>query len=199
MNDSKPQSKENNETGRNFASDVFDVVETVFCVIAAVFVLLTFFRLCEVSGASMEETLYDGEKLVVSDVFGKPERGDIVICHIINDYYHEPVVKRVISAGGEYVDIKNRDGRLLVTVYDSNMENPIVLEDSTVVYKNGFRSVNEEAYPVYVPEGYLFVMGDNRNNSSDSRGALIGLVDSRRVLGKLLFRITPLSKFGRVD
>ncbi len=201
MKDEQKLSESQNSEGRSFFTDLFDVAETVICVIAVMFLLINLcFRLCEVSGRSMEDTLNDGQALIVTNVFGKPERGDIVVFHMTGDHFNEPLVKRVISAGGEYVSIKNSDGRLVISVADNaEMIGATVLEDLTVKYEGSFRSVNEDSYPVYVPEGYYFVMGDNRNNSSDSRFTNVGLVDARRVLGKVILRVTPLSKFGPVD
>ena len=191
----------NKESKRSFAQDFFEIFESVFIVVSVVFLLITcVFRLCQVSGRSMEDTLEDGQKLLVSEVFGSPKRGDIIVFHETGPYFNEPLVKRVISTGGEYVDIKKENGRLTVTVYDADMKNPVVLdEDYTKYVGPDPRLPSDVQYPVYVPEGYYFVMGDNRNNSSDSRYAAVGLVDSRRVLGRVILRLTPLSLFGPVD
>lgn len=201
MNGNSSAAAADNKSGRSFAQDFFEIFESVFIVVSIVFLLITsVFRLCQVSGRSMEDTLEDGQKLLVSNVFGAPERGDIIVFHETGPYFNEPLVKRVISTGNEYVDIKKEDGRLKVTIYDAEMKNPVVLDEDYTKYTGPDpRLPNDVQYPVYVPEGYLFVMGDNRNNSSDSRYSAVGLVDSRRVLGRVILRITPFSLFGPVD
>jgi signal peptidase I len=87
----------------------------------------------------------------------------------------------------------------MITVYDENKENPRVLEDDYAVYKDYFVSILAHKYPIQVPEGKLFVLGDNRNHSLDSRFDNISFVDERRVLGKVIARVTPFDKFGTVN
>jgi len=185
---------------QTLAESINDVFETVTISLAVVFILFCFiFRICVVDGNSMNETLIDNEKLLVSDLFGSPERGDIVVFHE-TDYFKEPLVKRVIATENEWIDIeKLSDGTLAVTIYDENMENPVLLDESYATYKEGPGYSSYSRYPRQVPEGCIFVMGDNRNNSSDSRSDAVGMVDERRVLGKVLLRLLPLSKFGTVS
>jgi len=180
----------------------FDIFETVALSMAVVFVCFTFlFRICIVDGQSMENTLYNGEKLIVTELLGDAKAGDIIVFHETG-YFKEPLVKRVIATEGQWIDIKPlTDGTLQVTIYDENMENPVVLDEPYAAYKTGggYPASTYNEFPKQVPEGCLFVMGDNRNNSSDSRSKLVGFVDSRRVLGKLVLRILPVSRFGTVD
>lgn len=190
------------EKNRSFTSEFFDFFEMFVLSAIVVILLFSFFmRLCYVQGQSMESTLFDGEMLVVSDLFYQPEYGDIIVFHHTSEKYtslNEPIVKRVIATEGEWVDIRTADGRLEITVSDPDGSNPRLLSEEYAQYVDYFVTESAHIYPVQVPEGYLFVMGDNRNHSTDSRSSLIGFVDERTVLGKVICRVTPFSKFGSV-
>lgn len=192
---------------------IFEYLEMFATAICIVLLLSMFIvRFCDVKGPSMEPTLYEGEKLIVSDLFYTPERGDIVIFHQTGAL-NEPIVKRVIATGGEWVkvDFQERPQKITVSVYDKNKNLIEVLDESSYAYldptqeivkfqdsKNLYTADSEGR--IYIPEGYLFVLGDNRNHSADSRNTdVIGLVDERRVLGKVICRVYPFSKAGSVD
>lgn len=190
---------------------MFDYIEMfVFAVVAVILFLSFACRLCVVSGPSMNKTLLDGERLLVSDFFYTPKQGDIVVFHQTNekyDQFNEPIVKRVIATGGQFVKIDYVAAKVYVS-NDQSFEESEVLDEGAYAYFEGYGGTwKEAAYgadtEVYeIPEGYLFVMGDNRNNSADSRKmyeSYVGLVDERRVLGKVLCRLTPFSKFGSVS
>ena len=181
---------------------IFEYFELFVASLCIVFLVFMFgVRLCNVRGESMEKTLYAGERLLISDLFYEAERGDIVVFHQTGDYLNEPVVKRVIATGGETVvlDYRSNPQTIVVTVYNGDMTE--VLDESTYAYYDGTKKsdYNNKTEQYRVPEGYLFVLGDNRNNSADSRSPAIGLVDERRVLGKVIVRVFPLSRFGAVD
>ena len=180
-------------------SSLIDYAEIFVIALSLVIVLFSFFlRICEVKGPSMENTLIEGEKLIVSNVAYTPKRGDIVVFHQTGTL-NEPVVKRVIATAGETVDI-DFDDYCRVTVTDVN-GNKIVLDEND--YKNldsNYATIKSDyELPYTVPEGCIFVMGDNRNHSTDSRSFMIGPVDERRVLGKVILRISPFDRFGKVD
>lgn len=183
---------------------VYDFVELFVIAICIVFVIFTFFvRLCRVNGPSMEKTLFDGEMLLISDLLYSPEQGDIVVFHQTGNStssYNELIVKRVIATEGQFVQIKE-DG--VYVSDDSIIDESDHLSEIEYAYLDGgkllnhYGAFNKEPQPV--PEGMLFVMGDNRNHSADSRDPHIGYVDTRRIVGKVLFRISPLDRIGTVN
>ena len=182
---------------KNALSLAVDYVEIFVVSICIVILAFSFFvRLCKVDGGSMEKTLHNGEKILVCDIGYTPERGDIIVFHETGNYYNEAIVKRVIAVGGDTIDIDFDNWIVTITDKDGNkftVDEPYIFIDPerAPIY-------SPYEYPRVVPEGQLFVMGDNRNNSSDSRLGMIGFVDERQVLGRLVCRVSPLSKFGKV-
>ena len=187
----------------SFIKDFFDTFEMFILSACAVLILFSVAtRICRVDGPSMLNTLHDREVLLVTDVFYTPERGDIVVFHQTGSQptaLNEPIVKRVIATEGEWIDIKNINGKLQVTVYNSEYKDPIVLDEYYARYDDGPGYYKYDHYPVQVPEGCTFVMRDNRGNSSDSRAASIGFVDNRRILGKVVLRLLPFNRMGTID
>jgi len=191
---------------KNIVASLLEYFEILVFSLAFVVLLFTFcMRLCEVSGGSMRQTLIDGEKLLVSNVMYEPECGDIIVFHQTGIYLNEPVVKRVIAVGGEKIQIdfdtwtvtvtdKNGNKRILDEKYMFLDDNPVV----KAIY-DSHPSDYDFSQPMTIPEGYIFVMGDNRYNSLDSRFDDIGLVDERRILGKVICRLTPFEKMGTVE
>jgi signal peptidase I len=128
----------------------------------------------------MMQTLQNGDKVIISNLFFTPKNGDIVFIKT-REYGDTPLVKRVIATEGQTVDIDFREG----IVY---LDGQPLEED----YTNTPTNLQEDFKgPVTVPEGCIFVMGDNRNNSTDSRSAGVGLIDTRDVLGKVLLVLVP--------
>ena len=182
---------------------IYDFAEMLVVAIIIVFLLfMTAVRPCRVDGDSMNRTLTHGEMLLISDLFYTPKQGDIVVFHQtseVNLRFNEPIVKRVIAVGGQYVKIETELGKVYVSDDDSFSEDEVLTED----YAYLDRGYMEDYYGIsgkvtYVPEGSVFVMGDNRNNSADSRYDIIGTVDVRRILGKVILRVTPFDEFGTV-
>ncbi len=161
------------------------VIALVICVIAFVF----FVRIIDVSGTSMNPTLNNGDKMLVSNLFYKPEAGDIVVFK--SDTYdpNKALVKRVIATEGQEVNIDFAKG--IVYVDGVPIEEDYIAELTTT--KLDFIG------PKTVPENCVFVLGDNRNMSTDSRKSEIGMVDERLIIGKVYWVIFPLSEFGWVN
>ena len=170
--------------------NIYDVFEVLATVTAAVTLLYAFVvRLQIVDGSSMVNTLHDGERLLVSDVAYEPERGDIVIIHKIDAApYDRPIVKRVIAVGGQTVDIDFDTWTL--TVDGETVEESYRWLDPS---RRTLRCAYE--LPVTLGEDEIFVMGDNRNNSADSRTEELGPVDVRCVVGRAFARVAPFSAF----
>ncbi len=169
--------------------EIYDWMQSlVFALIISIIVFIFIFRIVDVSGDSMNPTLINGDKLVVSDVFYKPKQGDIVIFRK-DEYKAEALVKRVIATEGQTIEIDFDRGRVYVD--GELLDEPYIAEPT--------RNQLDFQGPQTVPEGCVFVMGDNRNASSDSRRAEIGMVDERLIVGKVLLRIFPLDSIGVPD
>ena len=162
---------------------------TWLVVILLVFLLL--FRVVVVSGPSMKNTLLHGDYLLlINNVFYKePVQGDIVV--VSKNAYHsgEPIIKRVIATEGQWVDIDFETGIVYVN------GNPLE-ESYTKTPTNLYEGVN---FPLMVEDGCVFVMGDNRNESKDSRSPEIGLIDRREILGKAILLVFPGNDGGEQD
>ncbi len=194
--------QENQSTSQNEAvaarkkqlGDIYDFIE-LFAIAAATILLVFCFltRLSIVEGGSMQHTLEGNDKLLISGLFYTPSAYDVVVIQSpkIND--GNAIVKRVIATEGQTVRIDD-DGN--VYVYNPDGSGGIIDEDSgilgyTVYYSPGRPRNPYGATQITVPEGKVFVLGDHRNNSYDSRG--FGCVDLCTVLGKVYMRILPLS------
>ena len=179
---------------QSLVSAAFDYLEIFVYSAIAVILLFTFFtRLTSVVGPSMENTLIEGQKLLVTDIGYTPTPGDIIVYHELGDY-NEPIVKRVIATEGQVVDIDFTTWTL--TVDGEVVDEPYRKVDSSYLL------TSDQTYPITVPENCLFVMGDNRNHSSDSRSTRMGqngFIDVRQVLGKVVLRLSPADLFGPVD
>ena len=187
-------------------SAIYDFAELFVIAICVVILFFTFgARLCRVDGDSMYATLHNGEMLLVSDFAYTPQQGDIVVFHQTHETerrLNEAIVKRVIATEGQYVYVDYATASVYVSD-DKNFDESDRLEEDYDFIDNNEGIITDPYYArnkqYHVPKGCIFVLGDNRNNSLDSRSPDIGMVDTRRVLGKVLLRISPLSNFGIVD
>lgn len=168
--------------------EVFEWLETIAFSLVAVVLLFTFvFRIVGVDGDSMKNTLQDKDRLIITHLFYQPKQGDIVIITQPNSV-NKPLVKRIIALGGQTVDIDTDRG--LVYVDGEVIDEPYILEPTV------YMPASSPEFPYTVPEGTVFVMGDNRNNSLDSRNTGVGPIDERYILGKAIFRIFPFDSIG---
>ena len=192
-----PVSKEKKTTLWADLLDYLEIFVVAICVVVAIF-SFSGFRLCTVSGPSMENTLFHGEKLITANLFYTPERGDVVVFHQTSENengFNEPIVKRVIGVAGDTVTIDYQTWTVTVTDADGN----VTVIDEPYRKVVDYNPYSSRPVSVYVEEGTVFVMGDNRNHSADSRDGRIGLVDTRRILGKVVMRVSPFDRFGKVS
>ena len=192
------------ETPSRFVDSLFDFVELAIFTLAFIMILTSFFfRHSIVDGDSMLGTLEDGQHLIISDFMYEPKAGDIVVVEDYSTALKKPIIKRVIATGGQKVRIAKEgiyvDGKYLREdyVYISQEGYYYDAYPSVALYENETLAVAPGLfYEFYVPEGELFVMGDHRNNSTDSRH--IGTVDEDAVIGRVILRFFPFDKFGTV-
>lgn len=165
---------------------IYDWLDSLIYAIILILVIFAFvFRVVGVNGDSMNPTLSSGDWLTVSAITSEIETGDIVVITQPNSL-NEPLIKRVIAKGGDTVNIDFIEG--IVTVNGVALYEPYIAEKTELS--------GDYVYPLEIPEGYLFVMGDNRNDSLDSRFRTIGLIDERYVLGVAQARIFPIGDWN---
>lgn len=164
---------------------VFDWTKSIVAIMfIMLFILTYFFRIVNVDGDSMKNTLINDEKLIVTSFMYTPTDGDIVVISH-GQHLDEPIIKRVIATEGETLKIDFDKQKVYVN--DKLIDEPYV--SSEIVR-------GDSVIPEIIPEGKIFVMGDNRAISNDSRYNQVGLIDVKDVIGKAQFRILPVDKIG---
>ncbi len=177
-----------------FRLDLFFWLQTFVVVLAVLILLFTFVgRIITVDGPSMLPTLHDKDVLILRSIAYTPKQGDIVVLTKDFDHYvDQPIVKRVIAVGGQTVSIHYGESKVYVD--GVALEEPYILE-KTMHLPGGDLNIQH----LEVPEGHVFVMGDNRNNSSDSRHYELGAIDQRYLLGKVVTVLFSPYKWGLID
>lgn len=168
-------------------TNVFEWTHSIIVAVVIVILLLTFvFRLINIKGSSMEETLFNGDKVIITNFMYEPKVGDIVVIPADYEYHSEPIIKRIIALEGQEVYIN-------FATYEVYVDGVLLEEDYiSSETKSTAHDVNEESW--IVGEGEVFVLGDNRSHSHDSRA--FGCVKEEDIIGKAQFVIFPFNNFG---
>ena len=183
------EKKQNGEEKPGFSKSLVMYLHDLCWMLAVVMILfLVFFRIIVVSGPSMKMTLLDGDYLLLINnlFYREPEKGDVVVVSKQDYDNGKPIVKRVIATEGQIVDMDFANGIVYVDglpLEEDYINTPTNLDEGSV-------------FPQIVEEDHVFVMGDNRNNSKDSRSLEIGQVDKREVLGKVALLMVPGTDHG---
>ena len=171
-----------------FMSGVYDWIRCIVFAIAIVVICLTFvFRLVDVEGTSMNDTLETNDKVVVTNLFYTPHNNDIVVISHAEEY-EKPIIKRVIAVEGQTIKLDYENEKIIVDGIE--ISEPYI--KGTTFSGNFGNSI----IPEVIPEGKIFVMGDNRQVSLDSRSTKIGLIDVDDVIGKAQLVAFPFNHFG---
>lgn len=192
---------------------LFDFIELFVFTLAAVFIITTFFfKYSVVSGASMEDTLHNGDGLLLYSFLYSPEQGDVIVVQDNSTALNKPIVKRVIATEGQIVEVtreritvdgESADGAYVYTgpydringggIYDYDVNLSDDLRATSIV----LQEIPGESYKIMIPEGRIFVLGDHRNVSQDSRA--VGTLHEDAVIGKVILRLLPFSSFGKLE
>ena len=187
MNDKENYS--NDKSKRGFVTELYEWIDAlVFAIVAVVLVFSFAVRVTTVSGPSMKPTLSSGDKIILTNFNYIPKAKDIVVLSHQTSK-DQLIIKRIIAVEGQTVDINFSTGDVFVD--GVKQVEPYINEPTAT--NHGMK------FPLTVEKGKLFVMGDNRNDSLDSRSTEIGLIDTRYILGKATYRIYPFNTFGKLQ
>ena len=180
---------EQNNPSSSVKNEIFDWVQNITYILSAIVLIFIFLiRIVGVDGESMVPTLHDKDWLVISNLFYEPEQGDIVVLSKDSFLDGKMIVKRIIATENQTIDIDFEKG--IVYIDGEEIYEPYIADKTPRQF--------DMTFPATVPENCVFVMGDNRNHSSDSRDASLGMVHESNILGRLVLRLLPISDFGTV-
>lgn len=186
-------------TYKPFANALEWAGSLIYAVLAMLVINLFVFRSITVDGSSMNDTLQDRDRVISTNFFYTPSRGDIVVLQAdkIQNYktklYGEPIIKRVIALAGDTLKFDFSAGEVYLKKAG---ESDFTLLEEDYIAEPTYRSLDMHSGEEHiVPEGCVFVMGDNRNNSLDSRDRLVGDVDTDLIMGKAFVRLFPIDQF----
>lgn len=176
-------------------NEIIEWIESfVFAMLIVILAFTFVFRIVMVDGPSMNNTLIDGDRVIMTHINYKPKRDDVVIVN--SESLDKTLIKRVVGVAGDDIVIDyNEDSVTVNGVKISNEHNKEVMQE-TYMFNTAYM-IDAGVYEYIVPEGFIFIMGDNRNNSKDSRS--IGFVSEDTVMGRAVFRLYPINSFGRID
>lgn len=179
--------KKSPQQASELTSGLYEWAESIVYTLAIVVIIFTFIcRQVSVEGPSMENTLHGGDRLVICNLNYTPKQGDIIV--LSTKAVNTPIIKRVIAVGGQTVNVDYNVGKVYVDgkEYDAPIKEPMHAINRTDLVK----------LPAKVPQGYVFAMGDNRNVSYDSRYTEIGMISTKNISGRAIFRMWPFSSLG---
>lgn len=169
---------------------IYDGIAVIVYALAFVVLLFTIvFIRVRVDGTSMAKTLNNQDRLIACNINYKPKIDDIVVVELTHQ--QKPMVKRIIAVGGQTINIDYASHRVYV---DDELQHEEFINEPTA-----FMGINPVSMPIKVPEDCVFVMGDNRNESIDSRSSEVGLVNLNQIRGKVLFRYYPYNKMKVIE
>lgn len=181
-----------------FVYEIYEWVNSlVLCIVIIFALFMTVFRTIGVIGSSMFPTVEEGQHIILYSAGYKPTVGDIVVASQPNKLTgstKEPLFKRVIAKEGDEIDIRMTDNNIYqLYINGQAVEEEYIREPMVWVAEIPIN------FPAIVPEGHVFLMGDNRNVSRDSRDMSVEMVDSRYIMGKAVLSVWPLNKIGAVE